>query len=94
MVHIWKWYEITYGLYVGVNLILCTLIWVVASHIKPINSDCLHSAPFYCLLLLDCYVQYRIWAGMIWDSPIPIPYVVSPVSMQLLRISLRSTYFP
>ena len=63
-------------------------------HIKPINSDYLHLAQFYCLMLWDCYVfhkvpyiPHRVWyRGMTWDSPIPIPHVDSLVSMGLLRI--------
>ena len=46
------------------------LIWVIASHTKPINSVCFNLAPFYCLSLWDCYVfrkvpyiPHRIWYG-------------------------------
>ena len=56
--------------------------------------DCLHSVPFYCFffvmgLLCTYFLQFHMFhigssMGMMWVSPIPVPYVDSRVSMRLL----------
>ena len=94
MVHIWNWCGITYnGLCVGgynnyyykfgIGYFIYGL-W-----------DCVHSVPFYCFfffvmgLLCTYFVQFHMFhigsgMGMMWVSPIPVPYVDSHVSMRLL----------
>ena len=58
------------------------LIWVVASHTKPINSVCFDLAPYFIVFpygIATYFVKFHIFPigsgmEMIWDSPIPIPY--------------------